>query len=261
MAFTTIDLEADDGVAVLAFNRPQTLNSVNAAMHAELREALDGVRDDSAIRCLLITGRGRAFCAGQDLAERAAGPMPPDLEASLNDNYNPLIRRITALAKPVVCAVNGVAAGAGASIALACDIVLAARSASFIQSFGRVGLVPDSGGSWWLPHLVGRARAMGLAMTGERLSAERAEAWGLIWRCVDDDALADEAMALAKRLAAQPTLGLARTKQAITAAAHNDLDSQLDLEARLQGECGLSDDYREGVSAFIEKREPLFRGR
>jgi 2-(1,2-epoxy-1,2-dihydrophenyl)acetyl-CoA isomerase len=263
MTFSTIEFDCADGVANLTLNRPDRLNSFNTMMHSEVREALDRVRDDDAVRCLLLTGRGRGFCAGQDLSDRRASAdgTPPDLTASIRDNYNPLITRLTELPKPVVCAVNGVAAGAGANIALACDIVLAARSASFIQSFSKIGLIPDSGGTWWLAHLVGRARALGLAMTGERLRAEQAEQWGLIWKCVDDDLLADTARTLARNLATQPTLGLGLTKQAVNAAFSNDLPTQLDLEARIQGEAGRSLDYREGVAAFIEKREPRFVGR
>jgi 2-(1,2-epoxy-1,2-dihydrophenyl)acetyl-CoA isomerase len=263
MTFDTIDYSVTEGVATLTLNRPDRLNSFNATMHGEVREALSRVRDDDTIRCLLLTGNGRGFCAGQDLGERsvAADGTPPDLEASITLNYNPLIRALTSLPKPVVCAVNGVAAGAGANIALACDLVLAARSATFIQAFCRIGLIPDSGGTWSLPHLLGRARALGLALTGEPLDAARAEQWGLIWKCVDDDRLMPEANDLSRRLALGPTLGLALTKQAINAGVANDLDTQLDLEARLQGIAGRSEDYREGVDAFGNKRKPEFKGR
>lgn len=261
MTLTTIDYTCADGVASIALNRPQRLNSFNDTMHAELREALDHARDDASVRCLLLTGRGRGFCAGQDLGDRRGSDGPPDLAASLRNHYNPLVTRITRMPKPVVCAVNGVAAGAGANLALACDIVLAARSAKFIQSFSKVGLVPDSGGSWWLARTLGRARALGLALTGEALDADTARDWGLVWAVVEDEHLADEAAALAARLAAAPTLGLALTRQAIDAAFDNDLADQLELEAELQGRAGRSDDYREGVNAFLEKRPPRFTGR
>ncbi len=263
MTHTTIEYRSDGGVATLALNRPDRLNSFNAAMHAEVREALDAARDDDAVRCVLLTGRGRGFCAGQDLSDRhvSADAAAPDLEASIRENYNPLIRRLTEMPKPVVCAVNGVAAGAGANIALACDIVIAARSASFIQAFCKIGLIPDSGGTWWLARLAGRARAMGLALTGERIDAATAKAWGLIWDCVDDEELAARSTTLARQLADGPTMGLALTRQAIDAAFANDLPAQLDLEASLQGRAGRSSDYREGVAAFAEKRKPRFSGK
>jgi 2-(1,2-epoxy-1,2-dihydrophenyl)acetyl-CoA isomerase len=253
----------DEGVQRITLNRPDKLNSFNPEMHARLREALAQAERDASIRALLITGAGRGFCAGQDLAERKFGPGAPpvDLGASLDENYNPLVRRLRALAKPVVCAVNGVAAGAGANFALACDIVLAARSASFVQAFAKIGLLPDSGGTWFLPRLVGTARAMGLALLAEKVSAEDAERIGLIWKCVDDDRLAGEAQALARRLAAGPTKGYGLVKRALHASLANDLDRQLDLERDLQREAGLSEDYREGVTAFKEKRVPQFKGR
>jgi len=263
MTEKTILLTIADGVATVTLNRPDRLNSFTSAMHAELREALAEVRDDASARCLLLTGAGRGFCAGQDLSDRAVAPgaQGPDLGVSIETNYNPLIRSLRDLPMPVVCAVNGVAAGAGANIALACDIVLAARSASFIQAFCKIGLIPDSGGTWTLPRLVGHARAMGLAMLGDKVSAEQAEAWGMIWKAVDDDALAGEALALARHLATQPTHGLALIKRAIHASSTNDLDTQLDLERDFQREAGHSHDYREGVTAFIEKRAPTFEGR
>lgn len=263
MSFETIELGIADHVAVLALNGPKSLNSFNRQMHEELREALTSVERDQDVRCLLLTGRGRGFCAGQDLADPAVMPADsePDLARTIDDYYNPLIRRLRALPLPIVCAVNGIAAGAGANLALACDIVLAARSAAFIQAFCKIGLVPDSGGTWHLPRLVGHARAMGLAMLGEKLSAEQAAAWGLIWKVVDDDALEQEAQALARHLAAQPTQGLAYIKQAMNASWSNDLNAQLDLERDLQRAAGRTDDYREGVTAFMEKRAPTFRGK
>lgn len=259
----TILLDIADGVATVTLNRPDRLNSFTAAMHEELRGALAAVREDKSVRCLLLTGAGRGFCAGQDLSDRAVAPgqEAPDLGASIETNYNPLVRTLRELPMPVVCAVNGVAAGAGANIALACDIVLAARSASFIQAFCKIGLIPDSGGTWTLPRLVGHARAMGLAMLGDKVPAEQAEAWGMIWKAVDDDKLAEEAAALARQLATQPTQGLALIKRALSVSLDNDLDSQLDLERDLQREAGRTQDYREGVAAFVGKRAPKFEGR
>ncbi|MBV9993535.1 MAG: 2-(1,2-epoxy-1,2-dihydrophenyl)acetyl-CoA isomerase [Alphaproteobacteria bacterium] len=262
MAFETILFEVTNGAARLTLNRPDRLNSFTVQMHDEVARALSYVETDPSARVLLITGSGRGFCAGQDLSDRAVTPGGEgvDLGASLDKSYNPLVRRLTVLPKPVICAVNGVAAGAGANIALAADIVLAAKSAKFIQAFANIGLVPDSGGTWILPRLVGQARAMGLALTGQPLTAEQAEAWGLIWRAVDDDRLMDETNALVARLAAGPTKGLAAIKKAIRAAWSNDLDPHLDLERDMQRELGRSSDYREGVSAFGEKRAPKFTG-
>ncbi|HLI12536.1 MAG TPA: 2-(1,2-epoxy-1,2-dihydrophenyl)acetyl-CoA isomerase PaaG [Alphaproteobacteria bacterium] len=263
MAAPTILDEVQDGYATITLNRPDKLNAFTAAMHGELRDALAKIADDDAIRAVLLTGAGRGFCAGQDLGDRvmAPGAAPPDLGGTLDSLYNPLVRSLRKLPKPVVCAVNGVAAGAGANIALACDIVLAARSAKFIQSFAKLGLVPDSGGTFFLPRLVGEARALALALLAEPLPAERAEAIGLIWKVVDDDKLMSEARALAANLAQQPTKGLALIKQAIHASASNDLDRQLDLERDLQRSAGRSADYQEGVRAFLEKRAPQFKGR
>lgn len=262
MSFETILFEIAGGVATLTLNRPDKLNSFTGKMHEEVRTALQAA-EDPAVRCLLITGAGRGFCAGQDLGDRAVAPGgdAPDLGWSLENNYNPLIRRLQALAKPVICAVNGTAAGAGANIALACDIVLAARSASFIQAFCKLGLVPDSGGTWSLAHLVGPVRAKGLAMLGEKLSAEQAAEWGLIWKAIDDAELMNEANKMAAHFATQPTAGLAAIKRGIQAAATNSLDQQLDLERDLQRECGRTEDYREGVAAFLEKRPARFVGR
>ncbi len=263
MSFEHILFTIEQGVATLTLNRPAQLNSFNAQMHQEVREALKQLRQSPEARCLLITGNGRGFCAGQDLSDRnvAPGAAMPDLGESIEKNYNPLIRSLRDLPMPVVCAVNGVAAGAGANIALACDITLAARSASFIQAFCKIGLVPDSGGTWTLPRAVGMARAKALALLGDKLSAEQAEQWGMIWRCVDDEALQDEALKLARHLAAQPTYGLALIKRALNASASNSFDAQLDLERDLQRLAGRSEDYREGVAAFMEKRTPEFKGR
>ena len=262
MSYQSIELTTNHGVATLTLNRPERLNSFNAQMHTELRDALERIKPDPDVRCLLITGRGRAFCAGQDLDERAIAPdaHAPDLGESLERDYNPLVRRLRSLPRPVVCAVNGVAAGAGANLALACDIVLAAGSASFIQAFCKLGLVPDTGGTWHLPRLVGPARAMGLALLGERLTAAQAADWGVIWKCVDDAKLMEEADALAQHLAAQPTQGLALIKQALNATWRNDLAAQLDLERDLQRLAGRTADYREGVAAFKAKRTPRFVG-
>jgi 2-(1,2-epoxy-1,2-dihydrophenyl)acetyl-CoA isomerase len=263
MSYANILLESTNGVATLTLNRPDKLNSFNTEMHREVRDAVRAVAADPAVRCLLLTGAGRGFCAGQDLSDRAVAPGAevPDLGESLERFYNPLIRTLRTLEKPVVCAVNGVAAGAGANIAFAADIVLAARSASFVQAFCRIGLVPDSGGTWILPRLVGTARATALAMLGDKVSAEQAEAWGMIWKCVDDDKLTETAEGLARHLATQPTRGLALIKRAMQASATNTLDQQLDLERDFQRLAGRTQDYREGVAAFIEKRAPRFEGR
>jgi 2-(1,2-epoxy-1,2-dihydrophenyl)acetyl-CoA isomerase len=262
MSETSIRLEIADGFAAVTLNRPDRLNSFNPDMHRQLRDALTEIERRADVRAVLLTGAGRAFCSGQDLSERRFAPdaPPPDLGASLDENFNPLVRRLRALPKPVVCAVNGVAAGAGANVALACDIVLAGRSASFIQAFCKLGLLPDSGGTYFLPRLVGTARAMGLALLGDRVGAEEAERIGLIWRCVEDASLLDEARALARHFAGQPTRGLAAIKRALQAAATNTLDAQLDLERDLQRELGRTQDYREGVTAFLAKRTPRFEG-
>lgn len=262
MNYETILFELTNNAARLTLNRPDRLNSFNVQMHAEIAEALTAVERNPDIRALLITGAGRGFCAGQDLSDRAVAPggSGVDLGESLENRYNPLIRRLVTLEMPVVCAVNGVAAGAGANIALACDIVLAARSAKFIQSFANIGLIPDSGGGWTLPRLVGQSRALGLALTGEALTAERAEAWGLIWKCVDDDKLEAEASALAAKFAAAPTKGLAATKKLIRESGTRTLDAHLDVERDMQSALGRTSDYKEGVAAFLEKRPAKFTG-
>lgn len=261
-AETSIELKREAGVATLTLNRPQRLNSFNPAMHQALATALDHLRDDAEVRVLVLTGAGRAFCAGQDLSDRVAeaGQPPADLGLSIEAYYMPLVRRLRAMPKPVIAAVNGVAAGAGANIALACDLVIATRSARFIQAFSKIGLLPDAGGSYWLPRLLGQARAMGLALLAEPLSAEQAEQWGLIWRCVDDEDFPAAVGQLAEQLASGPTLAYARIKQALQAAEGNSLEQQLQLERDAQRELGFSADYREGVAAFLAKRPPRFGG-
>ena len=262
MSYQHIEFEIHKGVAVLKLNRPGSLNSFTADMHGEVRAVLTEASESPAVRAVLITGNGRGFCAGQDLNDRAVAPGAemPDLGDSVNNYYNPLIRLITTMEKPVICAVNGVAAGAGANIALACDIVIAARSASFIESFSKLGLIPDSGGTWILPRLVGMARAKGLAMLGPKVKAEQAEAWGMIWQCVDDDELMSTALGLAEQMAEQPTRGFAFTKQAFAVSAVNTLDEQLEVEKDLMRAAGKTHDYKEGVSAFLEKRTPSYKG-
>ena len=263
MSYAHIELSIAGGVARLTLNRPDRLNSFNDAMHAEVRDALALLRIDESVRVLVLTGAGRGFCAGQDLSDRAVAPGDPsvDLGASIERNYRPLVLALRALPMPVLCAVNGVAAGAGANLALACDIVIATRSASFIQAFCKIGLIPDSGGTWFLPRLVGDARAMGLALLGDKLPAEQAAAWGLIWQCVDDAELAPTVERLLEQLAVAPTRGLAAIKRALHESAGNALAAQLDLERDVQRELGRSNDYREGVSAFLAKRPAQFTGR
>lgn len=263
MTYETIQVQRDGNVATVTLNRPDKLNSFNLTMHRELSAAMREVAEDKTVRAVLLTGAGRGFCAGQDLGDRAirTGDEAPDLSQSIDQWYNPLVRRLRGMEKPVVCAVNGVAAGAGANIALACDIVLAGRSASFIQAFCKIGLVPDSGGTWTLPRLVGMARARALALLGEKVTAEQAEAWGMIWKCVDDAELLPQAQALTAHLATQPTKGLSLIKRALDASGSHTLDQQLDLERDFQAECGRSHDYQEGVAAFLAKRAPKFEGR
>jgi 2-(1,2-epoxy-1,2-dihydrophenyl)acetyl-CoA isomerase len=257
--FETILLSVTGDVARITLNRPDRLNSFNAAMHAELREALASIGD---ARVVVLTGAGRGFCAGQDLAARAAAPGEPiDLGASIERDWNPLIRTLAALPQPVIARVNGVAAGAGACIALGCDLVVAARSARFIQSFSAIGLIPDSGGTWVLPRLVGQARALGLALTAEPLSAEDAAQWGLIWKAVDDDALDGEVDALAAKLAGMAPLALTEIKRLIRTTAGRTLDEELDLQRDTMRRLGNTTDFREGVAAFLGKRPATFTGR
>ena len=262
MAYQNILFDVADGVARLTLNRPDKLNSFTVAMHLEVREALERVKTDAAVRVLVLTGAGRGFCAGQDLGDRAVAPggTAVDLGDSVEQYYAPLVLALRSLPVPVICAINGVAAGAGANLALAADIVIAARSATFIEPFCRLGLIPDTGGTYFLPRLIGTARAMGLAMLGEKLTAEKAESWGLIWKCVDDTALAAEVDGMARHFATAPTRGLARTKEAIYASSANTLEQQLMLERDFMRELGHTRDYREGVAAFTEKRPPRFEG-
>ncbi|HEY7664094.1 MAG TPA: 2-(1,2-epoxy-1,2-dihydrophenyl)acetyl-CoA isomerase PaaG [Xanthobacteraceae bacterium] len=262
MAEAPVLLERRAGYRVLTLNRPQRLNAFNEAMHQALKQALADAEADADCRALLLTGAGRAFCAGQDLNDRiSADGEVTVLGAALEAYYNPLVRKLRALPFPVVAAVNGVAAGAGANIALACDVVLAARSATFVQAFARIGLVPDSGGTWFLPRLVGPARARGLALTAEPLPADKAEAWGLIWRMVEDLELMAEAHRLCVHFTEAPTVALALIKRVLDESWSNDLDSQLDLERETQHEASLTADYAEGVRAFLQKRAPAFSGR
>jgi 2-(1,2-epoxy-1,2-dihydrophenyl)acetyl-CoA isomerase len=261
-------LAARDGaVCTLTLNRPQALNSFTTEMHRELRAALDAAADDRGVRCVVITGSGRGFCAGQDLSDPAIAPdltpgaTPKDIGILLDDHYIPLAMRLREMPVPVLAAVNGVAAGAGANMALNCDLVIAAKSASFIQAFSKIGLIPDCGGTWLLPHLVGRARALGLAMTGDKLAAEDAERIGLIWRCVDDARFGEAVQTTAQRLAAMPTKALVETRHAIDRAIHVDLTAALNNEARVQAKLGAALDYLEGAAAFLQKRAPTFSDR
>jgi len=261
MAYETVLLEQSGPIARITLNRPDKLNSFNTAMHQEVRSALRSVEHNA--RVIVLTGAGRGFCAGQDLGERSMGSdgHAVDLGVTVETAWNPLIRRIVEMPQPIIARVNGVAAGAGANVALAADIVVAARSAKFIQSFSAIGLVPDSGGSWVLPRLVGQARAMGMTLTGEPLPAETAAEWGLIWKCVDDDSLDDEVDALAEKLASLPPLGLAATKKLIRSTWARTLEQELNEQRNEMRRLGYSQDYREGVAAFLEKRTPTFVGR
>lgn len=263
MSYQHILFELQEGLARLTLNRPERLNSFNVAMHLEVRQVLQQLAEDATARVLVITGAGRGFCAGQDLGDRAVAPggQGVDLGDSIEHYYKPLVLALRKLPLPVIAAVNGVAAGAGANIALACDLVIATQSASFLQPFNKLGLVPDSGGTWCLPRLVGTARAMGLTLLGDKLPAEQAAQWGLIWRCVEDSEFHQAVDTLARQLAIAPTRGLARAKQAIYASWEHSLEQQLDMERDFQRELGRSQDYAEGVAAFIDKRAPQFTGR
>ena len=254
--FKTIECSFEEGVARLTFNRPDKLNTFTSQMHTEIREVLSRVQQSADVRCLVISGNGRGFCAGQDLADLDLNALGEVVDTQ----YNPLLRTLTQLNIPVIASVNGVAAGAGANLALACDIVLAARSAKFIQSFNHVGLIPDAGGTWTLPRLVGLARATALCMTGEAVMAEKAEHWGMIWRCIDDEQLHAETTALAHRLANQATIGLGYTKMLLRFSQTRTLDDQLNLERDFQDAASKTDDFAEGVDAFLNKRKPSFNG-
>ena len=258
MTYETIQFEPGT-IARITLNRPDRLNSFTAGMHEEVRDAFANL---GAARVVVLTGAGRGFCAGQDLNDRAVAPGEAvDLGETVTKSWNPLIRTLTSLPQPVIARVNGVAAGAGANVALACDIVVAAKSAKFIQSFSAIGLIPDSGGTWALPRLVGQARALGLALTGEPLAAERAAEWGLIWKAVDDKALDAEVDSIASKLAALPPLGLAAIKEMIRSSWQYSLDEELERQAGAMRRLGFTEDYREGVAAFLEKRPPNFNGR
>jgi 2-(1,2-epoxy-1,2-dihydrophenyl)acetyl-CoA isomerase len=258
VTYETIQFASADGIARITLNRPDRLNSFTRAMHAELRDALSSLGD---ARVVVLTGSGRGFCAGQDLTDRAVAPGEAvDLGETVEESWNPLVRTLAALPQPVIARVNGVAAGAGANIALACDLVIAAKSAKFIQSFSALGLIPDSGGSWHLPRLVGQARALGLALTGDPLPADKAAEWGLIWKTVVDDALDAEVDAVAAKLASLPPLGLAAIKQIIRSSWSRTLDEELDVQRDEMRRLGFTKDYREGVAAFLEKRPAVFTG-
>ena len=263
MNFQNITFTVDAGIARLTLNRPDKLNSFNGAMHAELRAALDSIQNDKSVRVLVLTGAGRAFCAGQDLADPAMAAVDgkmPDIGNVVEASYKPLILRLQNLRVPTIAAVNGIAAGAGASVALACDLCIASKSASFLQAFSKIGLIPDTGGTWFLPQRVGMARAMGLALLADKLPAEKAADWGLIWQCVEDADFAAEVDALAQQLASAPTKALVRTRQAMHAAPGHTLEQELSFEGGFMRELGWSPDYAEGVAAFMEKRPPKFTG-
>jgi len=259
MEYSFLNFELTDGVAVITLNRPDKLNSFNEGMAYELQEVLDVCMENEAVRAVLLTGAGRGFCAGQDLAE-AVAPDSAFIEEHVETKYNPIVRRIRGIEKPVIAAVNGVAAGAGANLAFCCDIVVAAESAKFIQSFINIGLIPDTGGTYFLPRMVGLHRATALMMLGDRMTAQEAKELGLVYKLFADDMLMDEAMSLAKRMALMPTRGLGLTKKALNYSLSNDLDEQLAVERELQGMAGRTSDNAEGISAFLEKRKPVFTG-
>ena len=250
----------DEGVAKITFNRPRVYNSFNRGMALDFQEALDKAEHDDAVRCIVITGNGKAFSAGQDLVE-VTSDDGPELRKIVGEHYNPIIKRIRKIEKPIIAAVNGVAAGAGANIALACDIVVSVKSATFIQAFSKIGLIPDSGGTWTLPRLIGLQRATALAMLGDKVPAEEAERIGMIYRAVEDDSFEEQIDTMANKLAGMPTRGLGLTKKALNASFDNSLQEQLDLEEELQNQAGSTHDYNEGVAAFLEKRKPEFKGK
>jgi 2-(1,2-epoxy-1,2-dihydrophenyl)acetyl-CoA isomerase len=263
MAWTTLLVDKSDGIATITLNRPERLNALSADLMVELLQALTEVEADADIRCLLLTGAGRGFCSGADLAsgDLMQDGGPPDLGKALHTNYHPVIRKLATYRMPIVCAVNGPAAGAGMSLALTGDVVIAAKSASFLQAFANIGLVPDAGSTYFLPRLVGSARALGLTMLGEPLPAETAAAWGLVWKCVDDAALLDEARKVAKKFASGPTVGLGQIRKLIRQSAGNGLDAQLEAEREAQVVAGRSRDFIEGVMAFLQKRPARFSGK
>lgn len=263
MSYEFILHEKQDGISSITLNRPKLLNSFNRPMGAEVQRVLKEAAEDDSVRCVLLTGAGRGFCAGQDLDEAlgAKGQEPPEISSIVEETYNRMIRLITTLEKPIVCAVNGVAAGAGANLAFACDFVFASTTASFIQSFSQIGLIPDSGGTFLLPRVVGIQRAKALMMLADKLPAEEAESLGLVYRVVEPSGLLEESRALCTRLASMPTRGLGLIKRALNASFKNDLDAQLDVERDLQREAGQTHDYREGVQAFLQKRKPVFKGK
>jgi 2-(1,2-epoxy-1,2-dihydrophenyl)acetyl-CoA isomerase len=264
MNYSLIQFDVRDGVARLTLNRPDKMNSFNAEMHAEVRHALDSIQTNAAARVLVITGSGRGFCAGQDLADAEVrftpGETPPDLGDVVERHYKPLVMRLSQLRVPTIAAVNGIAAGAGASLALACDMVVATQSASFVLPFSNIGLIPDTGCSWHLPQRIGQTRAMGLALTGKKLPATQAAEWGMIWEAVEDAAFASSVDTLAAKLATMPTKALVRTRQAMQLANTHTFEEHLTYEGTLMRELGKSADYVEGVSAFLEKRAPKFTG-
>ncbi len=254
-----ITISISQGVCELKLNRPSVFNSFNQAMAFELQKALDDAESNDEVRAIIITGEGRAFCAGQDLAE-AMDPEGPELQAIVKDHYNPIIERIRAIEKPIIAAVNGVAAGAGANIALACDITIAKKSASFIQAFSKIGLIPDSGGTFFLPRIIGMQKALALMMTGDKVSAEEAEKMNMIYKAVDDENFEQEVKDFALKMAKMPTKGFGLTKRALNLSMNNSLTEQLAVEEKLQTEAGQTYDFQEGVNAFLEKRQPEFKG-